>query len=169
MKQRSELSVATKELPASSLLKKMQDIHDAIARRAYDLFASRGFSHGHDLEDWFLAESEFLQPVPLDISETEKELKIVAALPGFTERDLEVRVEPRRLFISGQREERSKDKKKAEEVYSQRRYDEVFRAVDLAAEIDPDKVKSTFTNGKLEISMPKKEAGKNLIVEEKAA
>ncbi len=169
MKQRSDLTVSTKELPASSILKKMQDIHDAIARRAYDLFASRGFSHGHDWEDWFLAESEFLQPVPLDISETDRELKIVAALPGFTENDLEVRVEPRRLFISGQREERSKDKKKGEAVYSQRRYDEVFRAVDLAAEIDPDKVKSTFTNGKLEISMPKKEVGKDLIVEEKAA
>lgn len=169
MNQQSALTVARKELPASSLLKKMQDIHDAIALRAYDLFASRGFSHGHDWEDWFLAESELLQPVPLDMAETERELKIVAALPGFAEKDLEVRVEPRRLFISGQREERSKDKKKGKVVYSKRQCDQVFRTIDLAAEVDPDKVKTTFANGKLEISVPKKEVGKKLIGEEKAA
>ncbi len=168
MKQQSELTVARKELPASSLLKKMHDFHDAIARRAYDLFASRGFSHGHDWEDWFLAESELLQPVPLDISETESELKIAAALPGFAEKDLEVRVEPHRLFISGQREERSKDKRKGEVVYSERQH-QVFRAVDLAVEVDPANVKTTFNNGKLEITLPKKGIGKKLTVEEKAA
>ena len=168
MKRQSELSVARKELPASSLLRKMHNFHDAIARRAYDLFASRGFSHGHDWEDWFLAESELLQPVPLDMSETESELKIAAALPGFAEKDLEVRVEPHRLFISDKREERSKDKKKGEVVHSERQH-QVFRAIDLAAEVDPANIKTTFTNGKLEITLPKKEISKKLTVEEKAA
>lgn len=60
MKQQTELIVVPKELPASSVLKRMQDLHDTIARRAYDSFASHGFRHGHDSEDWFLAESEFL-------------------------------------------------------------------------------------------------------------
>jgi HSP20 family protein len=169
MKRRSELTVATKELPASSLLKRMQDIHDAIARRAYDLFASRGFTHGHDLEDWFLAESEFLQQVPLEISETEKELKIAAALPGFTAKDIEVRVEPRRLFISGQREEKSEDKKKGEVGYSERRFDQVYRAIDLPAEVHPDKVHTTLNNGELEITLPKKETSQKLTIEGKAA
>ena len=31
---------------------------DEIARRAYDLFLSRGCEHGHDVEDWLQAESE---------------------------------------------------------------------------------------------------------------
>ncbi len=116
MKQGTELTVAPKELPASSVLERMQDMHEAISRRAYDLFASRGFSNGHDWADWFLAESEFLQQVPLEISETESELKVTAALPGFTGKDIEVGVEPRRVFISGRREERSEDKKKGEVV-----------------------------------------------------
>ena len=169
MKQRTELTVTRAELPASSVLKKMEDLHDAIARRAYDLFTSRGFSHGHDRADWFLAESEFLEQVPLEISETEKELKVTAALPGFTEKDIEVRVEPRRLFISGHREERSEDKKKGEVVYSERRSDQVCRAIDLPAEVDPDKVKTTLSNGELEITLPKKEVDKKLMIEEKAA
>lgn len=31
-----------------------------IERRAYELFAARGFEHGHDLEDWLRAEQELL-------------------------------------------------------------------------------------------------------------
>jgi Protein of unknown function (DUF2934) len=31
---------------------------DAIARRAYDLFLSRGATHGHDIDDWLEAERE---------------------------------------------------------------------------------------------------------------
>jgi Protein of unknown function (DUF2934) len=30
----------------------------AIARRAYELYESRGGEHGHDLEDWLQAETE---------------------------------------------------------------------------------------------------------------
>ena len=31
---------------------------DAVARRAYDRYASRGFTDGHDQGDWFAAEAE---------------------------------------------------------------------------------------------------------------
>jgi hypothetical protein len=33
---------------------------DIVARRAYELFLSRGGEHGHDLDDWFSAERELL-------------------------------------------------------------------------------------------------------------
>jgi len=36
----------------------MQLVHLAIARRAYELFETRGFEHGYDWKDWFQAESE---------------------------------------------------------------------------------------------------------------
>jgi hypothetical protein len=31
---------------------------DAIAARAYELFAARDWAHGHDLDDWLQAEAE---------------------------------------------------------------------------------------------------------------
>jgi hypothetical protein len=34
-----------------------------VARRAYDLFLSRGGQHGHDVDDWLEAERQ-LVPVP---------------------------------------------------------------------------------------------------------
>jgi hypothetical protein len=36
--------------------------HDAIARRAYNLFLSRHAEHGHDLDDWLQAERELRSP-----------------------------------------------------------------------------------------------------------
>jgi hypothetical protein len=32
--------------------------HDDIARRAFEIFLSRGGSHGHDMDDWLKAELE---------------------------------------------------------------------------------------------------------------
>ena len=32
--------------------------YDQIARRAYELYAQRGYQHGHDVEDWLQAERE---------------------------------------------------------------------------------------------------------------
>src|SRR5216683_183907 len=48
-----------------------QEINDLIARRAYELFESSGFTHDHALEDWLLAESEILLQAPVDVTETE--------------------------------------------------------------------------------------------------
>jgi len=39
-----------------------EEMHDAIARRAYELFAQRGYQHGHDIEDWFQAEAKLAAP-----------------------------------------------------------------------------------------------------------
>ncbi len=36
--------------------------HDAIARRAYDIYRSRGGSHGSDVEDWLEAERQLRKP-----------------------------------------------------------------------------------------------------------
>jgi HSP20 family protein len=143
-------------------------MQNRIARRAYELFASSGFTDGHDLEDWLLAESELFGKMPVELSETDRELTVTAGLPGFTEKDIEIKVEPRRLFITGRREEKSEQKQKGETVYSERS-NEVFRTIDLPVEVDPDKVKTTLSKGELEITMLKKETGKKATVEQKIA
>ena len=76
-----------------------QEINDLIARRAYELFESKGFTHCHDLQDWLDAESEILLTAPVEVTETETELTIRAEVPGFSEKDLEIRVASRSLCI----------------------------------------------------------------------
>jgi hypothetical protein len=40
----------------------IQDIHDAIAERAYELYVQRGGEPGRDWEDWFSAERDLRSP-----------------------------------------------------------------------------------------------------------
>src|SRR5215469_17609850 len=104
MKDRIELFLAPGSCSPLAPGRRFQELRHAIAKRAYDMFASRGFTHGHDLRDWFLAETELVRPISIEMSETETELTVKASLPGFAEKDIDVRVEPRRLFITGERE-----------------------------------------------------------------
>ncbi len=164
----TELTVALRPLPERSLLRSIDEIENKIARRAYELFASSGFTDGHDLEDWLFAESELFDQMPVEVKETKNELTVNAGLPGFTEKDIEIRVEPSLLVITGKREEKSEEKKKGETVYSERS-NQVFRSIALPADVDPDKVKATLSKGELEITLPKKEIGKKVTIEEKAA
>jgi hypothetical protein len=43
---------------------------DDISRRAYSLFQARGSEHGHDVEDWFVAEAELFGGKNLEIAST---------------------------------------------------------------------------------------------------
>ena len=168
MKNSTELT-ATPKSADSSWLQSIANIENRIARRAYVLFASSGFTDGHDLADWFSAESELFGKTPVELSENDKEVTITAAMPGFSEKEVEIRVEPRRVFITGKREEKSEDKKKGKTFYSERS-NEVFRSIDLPVQVDPDSVKSTMSEGELEITLPKKEtSSKKVMVEQKAA
>src|SRR5438445_4294123 len=80
---------------ADPLFERVQEIKELIARRAYELCEARGFKHGQELEDWLRAQSEILRGGAVDIRETETELTIFLEVPGISERDVEVRVEPR--------------------------------------------------------------------------
>src|SRR3989454_11275760 len=131
-----------------------QEINDLIARRAYKLFESSGFTHDHALDDWLRAESEILLQAPVDVTETETGLTIRADVLGFREKDLEVRVAPRSLCITGKRPE-SSDQKEGTTIYSERRSKHIFRVLQLPAETDLDTVHATVSDGLVEIKLLK--------------
>ena len=54
------------ERSSEEILNQCSQTHELIARRAFEIFESSGGSPGHDLENWFRAESELLQPVSLN-------------------------------------------------------------------------------------------------------
>ncbi len=150
------------------LIRRVGDLFATLNRRAYELFESRGRRDGHDLEDWFHAESELLGPMPVEISDADEELIVRADLPGFREKDIEVRVEPHRLVISGKREQ-VHEQQKRKTIYSDRKSDEVFRLVDLSEEIDPNKVKASLQDGTLEVELPKVHPSRGIPVSTRAA
>lgn len=132
-----------------ALVKRMGQISSAISRRAYELFEGRKSENGHDRDDWFRAESELLTPVPLKVMETGGCLQIRAEVPGFTEKDIEVLIEPRRVIICGKKQQPSEQKKEKVEKSA-----EIFRALDLPYEIDPERVTASLDQAVLEITLP---------------
>jgi len=133
---------------------RMSEAFGAIARRAFEIFDSRGRTSGRDLDDWLQAESEVLHPVHLEVDETEGALTVRAEVPGFESNDVTINVEPRRLTISGKREI-NKEQKKAKTIYREQCSDEILRSVELPAEVDASQTTATLKNGILELHMPK--------------
>ena len=132
---------------------------DAIARRAFDIFESRGGSPGHELEDWIRAETELLHPVPLSVSESSDEYIVRAEVPGFSSKDIEVSVEPCCLSISGKRET-TKEEVNAKVIRSEWCADQIFRTLDLPSHIDTSKVTTTLKDGILTVDLPKAQTAK---------
>jgi HSP20 family protein len=157
-----------KLLPGSDLFDRIQELSNSIARRAFEIFDGRGRADGHHLEDWFRAESEFLHPVHLDIAESDDALTVHAEVPGFSAKELEVGVEPHRLTISGKRET-SEERTSKKTIYTEQCLNQIFRAIDLPAEVDTLKVTATLKDGVLELSMPKAAKAQKVQVEEKPA
>ena len=157
-----------KLLPGSDLFDRIQDLSNSIARRAFEIFEDRGRAFGHDLEDWLRAESEFLHPIHLDIAESDDAVTVRAEVPGFSAKELEVGVEPHRLTISGKREAKEEHKSK-KTIYTEHCRNQIFRAVDLPAEVDTSKVTANLKDGVLELSIPKATEVHKVRVEEKPA
>lgn len=152
----------------ASMDKYMTELYDNIAQRAFSFFEDEGWIHGHDLDHWLKAEAEFVTPISLELSETETELAVRAEVPGFSEKDLEIGVEPGRLFIKGRVEKKTEEKKK-KTTYSEMSSNEIFRSISLPSDVDPERVTAVLKNGVLDITMAKAVPAKKVAVTAKAA
>jgi HSP20 family protein len=157
-----------RSMKPGKMFKQMEEIFSKIARRAHELFESDGTRFGHDLDNWFRAESELLHPVHMEINETENNFMVNAEVPGFTEKDLDISIEGRTLKISGERDS-SKEEKTGKRVFSKHCADEILKIVELPADVDADKVKAMLPNGMLEFELPKAVPARKVKIETKAA
>jgi HSP20 family molecular chaperone IbpA len=161
-----EISADVNLVSVHELFEHTQDVFNLIARRAFEIFASRGHVHGNDREDWFLAESELLTPVKFHLSESGERLTARAELPGFHRQEIKVSLEPRRLSISGKTEP-LENQKSEKHPHSHRHAQLMFRVIDLPCEVDLSKAKASFNDGRLEVVMPKAAPAKSVRVETK--
>lgn len=151
-----------------NMFERANEMFNAITRRAYEIFDTSGHAFGHDLEHWFQAEKELLHPVHMDVSETGEAFEVRAEVPGFSEKELQINVQSRRLAISGKHESK-KEEKKGKTIYSEIYSDQIMRVVDLPADVEPDKVTATLKNGVLELHLPKAAKARSVRIETKTA
>jgi HSP20 family protein len=139
---------------AERLLNRRKEVSEAIAIRAYAFFEERGRGFGQDFDDWHHAELELLRPIPIEITELDDQLKVRAEVSGFSAKDIQVSVEPKRVVISG-KVEKADEYKSESALSTERQSNEILRALDLPTEVDPEKATATVKNGVLELSLAK--------------
>lgn len=152
--QKTKASVPVKTIAPESLRDQMQNAFDAVSRRAYEIFESNGRSFGHDIEDWFQAENEMFEPLPMDITESDESFSVKVEVPGFTERALQVAIEAGHLVISGKHDS-NKEEKNGKMTHYEACSREIFRVIDLPIEVDTGKAKATLKDCMLELTIPK--------------
>ena len=95
--------------------------------------------------DWFPA---------VDLTESASVITVYAEIPGVEAEDIDVSLEGNVLTIRGQRKRESMQKD--EEVRRpERSYGAFLRSIRLPAEVDPDETKASYSDGVLEVRMPK--------------
>lgn len=143
-------------LGGGDLAKLTDSIRDSIARRAYEIFDARGRDGGRELADWFEAESELLHPLNEEITESKDKVTIRAVVSGFGVDDLEIGIEPRRIVISGEREEHFGTANDAGGRATAR----MLSVIGLPVEVDPHRSTASLQGKELTIALPKAEAAR---------
>ena len=106
----------------------------------------------------------------VDVRETEKAYILEAELPGFDEKDIEVRLDNNNLIIESKKEEEKNGEAASSEagdrnyLVRERRVSSFSRSFKLPENTDPEGITASFKNGILSLEINKKaEAQKRII------
>ncbi len=87
----------------------------------------------------------------VELNETDKEVKVIAELPGIEQKDVEVELADGVLMISGEKKSETEDK---ERRFSERYYGRFERRIPVD-DVDQDNVAASFKDGVLTVTLPK--------------
>ena len=112
------------------------------------------FNELYSLPTSFLSKSGVDLSPRIDISETDAAYKIEAELPGINQKEIDVKIDNNILTIKGKKEDIKAEKEKNYHL-RERYYGAFQRSISLPNNIEPEKIKASFENGVLNISVPK--------------
>jgi HSP20 family protein len=87
----------------------------------------------------------------VEVSDTGKEIKVIAEVPGLEEKDLEITLHDDVLTLKGEKKGGSDSP-----VYSEQWHGHFQRSLQLGTEVDPDRVTAEFENGVLTVTLTKR-------------
>jgi HSP20 family protein len=118
-----------------------------------DRLFDEGFSR-----PWRLMQSQdFETAFPVEVSQTDDEIEVKAALPGIRAEDVEISVANGVLSIKGEHKAETEDKKR--DYYRREiRYGSFQRSLSLPVSVDADKAQAHYEDGILSLRLPKAES-----------
>jgi HSP20 family protein len=110
--------------------------------------------------------SEMEPEIKMDVSEDDKAYTVRAEIPGVKKDDIKVAVEGNQVSISAEVKKEKEEKEGKKVIRSERYYGKVYRSFSLAQEVDQNAAKAKYSDGVLELTLPKKPgtAGKEISV-----
>jgi HSP20 family protein len=98
-------------------------------------------------------------PVALDIVEEKEQYVLKADLPGISKEDIKVSLENGILTIAGERKSETEEKDK--QVHRvERSYGRFVRSLNVGTNVDESKIRASYKDGVLQLTVPKTEASK---------
>lgn len=112
----------------------------------------------NSLRAWPASAEQVGEWIPaLDISETEKDVRVRAEIPGVDPEKLEITINNGVLTLSGSKEE-SKEQDGENFHRVERRYGSFMRQITLPCDVDEDKIDAEVKKGVLHVKLPKSAA-----------
>lgn len=108
-----------------------------------------------------------LEPeIKMDVAEDDKAYTVRAEIPGVKKEDIKVAVDGNQVSISAEVKKEKEEKEGKKVVRSERYYGKVYRSFSLGQEVDQNAAKAKYSDGVLELTLPKKPgtAGKEISV-----
>jgi HSP20 family protein len=107
-------------------------------------------------ESWLTPRKTFAGFWPqVDVTETDKEVKVCAEIPGVDAKDIDVSVEDGTLTIKGEKKYEQEEREKGH-YRMECSYGSFERAIPLPTEVDESKAKAEFKKGVLRLTLPKR-------------
>lgn len=112
-------------------------------------------------------ENSQMPSIKMDVKEQEGAYLVHAELPGVKKEDIHVTVEGNQVVLSAEVRQEKESKEGERVLRSERYFGKVSRSFQLAQDIDDAKASARFTDGVLELMLPKRtgSASKRLNVE----
>ncbi|MFZ4539724.1 Hsp20/alpha crystallin family protein [Propionivibrio sp.] len=98
--------------------------------------------------------------IKIDVSEDDKAYTVHAEIPGVKKEDIHVTVEGSQVYIDAEVKNEKEVKEGGKVLRSERYYGRVSRSFALGQEVDDAAVVAKYTNGVLELNLPKRAAAK---------
>ena len=92
-----------------------------------------------------------------DIKENDTNYSIVADIPGFTKKDIEITINNSILTITGEKKNETKNEESGNFYHRERHLGRFFRSFSLPDTVDEDRVDAEFKDGVLTITLHKDE------------
>lgn len=94
------------------------------------------------------------QKPEVDVINKNKEITVIAEMPGVNKEDIELNAESTSLVIKADTK-KGKEKKEEGYYYHERSSKSYKRYIDLPEEVKPEKAEANYKNGVLEVNLPK--------------